>query len=376
MTSDREKTAKAILNRRTMEGGLFPSAQEVLKRLSDTGKLRLYCGYDPTGDIHIGHLVSLLLLKALARDLGHEAVVLFGDFTARIGDPTGKESVRRVLSEEEIDANMSGWDGQVAKIFGDTPYTIKHNSDWLGSMTFGDVIKLSAKVTVQQMLARDMFQSRLKNDRPIHLNEFLYPLAQGYDSVAMQVDGEVGGSEQTFNMLVGREFSKEILGKDKIVLTTPLIINAKTGKKMSKSEGEIIAVSDLPQEIRRKVLDLDDGVTTSIFKLCTEKPQEWLDEHFDDDPRELKEELAAELIRMCYGSEAVEEAKEAVEVGPAGPILEVLKAAGAASTATAAKTLITQKSVHLNGKQVDRWDISVNGGDVLKVGKGKLFKVK
>ncbi len=382
MTPDRTEVARAILRRRTAEGGVYPSLDEGIRRISEPDHLLFYSGYDPTGaDIHIGHSVSLLLMKALARDLGHTVVVLFGDFTARIGDPTEKETARKVLSEEEIHENMSTWDKQIATLFGDVPYTIRYNSEWLAGMSFADVIKLSAKVTVQQMLARDMFQDRLKKERPIYLNEFLYPLAQGYDSVAMRVDGEVGGSEQTFNMLVGRDFSKEMLGKDKLVLATPLIINAKTGKKMSKSEGELIALTDTPQEIRRKILDMDDGVIKSLFELCTEKEQGWIDQRqaavdAGENPRRFKEELAAELVRMYYGEEAVGQAVEAIEVEGVGSPLQTLVAAGVISSMTAGKNLIKEGAIKINDKTISQWDIPEKQGDIIKVGKGKLIKIK
>ena len=237
MSQSRSEFAASIIARRTAQNGLYPSHDDVVRRLAEEQHLVLYAGYDPTGpNIHIGHSVGLLLLKALARDLGHSVVVLFGDFTARIGDPTGKESARRMLSEDEIADNVRTWDQQIAALFGDVPYTIKRNSEWLDAMTFTDVIKLSATVTVQQILVRDMFQERMKQSKPIYLNEFLYPLAQGYDSVAMRVDGEVGGLEQTFNMLVGRELEKELLGKDKLVIGTPLIVDPKSGIKMSRSQ--------------------------------------------------------------------------------------------------------------------------------------------
>jgi tyrosyl-tRNA synthetase len=376
MSSDRIETAQKILRRRTAEGGVYPSFDDVAKRIAESRALVFYSGYDPTGDqIHIGHSVSLLLMKALARELGHSVIVLFGDFTARIGDPTGKESTRRTLTEEEIEQHMSTWDKQIAALFGDVPYSIKYNSEWLGGMTFSDVIKLSAKVTVQQMLARDMFQERIKNERPIYLNEFLYPLAQGYDSVAMRVDGEVGGSEQTFNMLVGREFSKELIGKDKMVLSTPLILNSKTGKKMSKSEGELIALTDSPQEIRRKILDVDDGVVRSMFELCTETDQHWIDEHASDDPRQLKEELAAELIRMYHGADAVQSATTATEITATGALDSVLKESGLAASMSAAKKLIDQHGVLVNGVIADRWDLEIKRGDELRVGKGKFVRV-
>lgn len=378
---ERLTKARAILQRRTSVGGVYPSLDDAARRIADSAQLVFYSGYDPTGDaIHIGHSVSLLLMKALARDLGHSVIVLFGDFTARIGDPTEKESARKVLSEEEISEHMRTWDSQIATLFGDVPYTIEHNSEWLSGMSFADVIRLSSRVTVQQMLARDMFQERIKKERPIYLNEFLYPLAQGYDSVAMRVDGEVGGSEQIFNMLVGREFSKELLGKDKLVLATPLILNSKTGKKMSKSEGELIALTDSPQEIRRKILDVDDGVVKSMFELCTEKEQSWIDERSGaieagENPRQWKEELAGELIRMYHGDAAVAQAAGAIEVQGRGLLLQTLLDAGIIQSMTAGKNLIKEGAVRVHDEVITQWDVPVKPGDMIKVGKGKLLQV-
>lgn len=373
MAPSRTDIAAAILARRTAPNGVYPSIEDVTRRLADPQQLVFYSGYDPTGPfIHIGHSVSLLLMKALARDLGHSVIVLFGDFTARIGDPTGKESARRMLSEEEISENVLTWDQQIAALFGDVPYTIKRNSEWLDAMTFTDVIKLSATVTVQQLLARDMFQERMKQSRPIYLNEFLYPLAQGYDSVAMRVDGEVGGLEQTFNMLVGREFERELLGKDKMVLGTPLIVDAKTGIKMSKSEGELIALTDSPQEIRRKILAQDDSVIETMFRLCTEVPEEKI---HTADPRQAKEELAAELIRMYHGEGAVAQAEQAISITATGALASVLKESGLAKSMSDAKTLISQGAVSVNGEVKKEWDYDVKKGDEIKVGKGKFVKV-
>lgn len=376
MTSDRAEITERILRRRVSPDGVYPSREEVVKRLAANDHLALYAGYDPTGpDIHIGHSVSLLLMKELARDLGHSITVLFGDFTARIGDPSGRTTARKPLSEEEILGNLATWERQIAALFGDVPYTIRRNSEWLDPMTFADVIKLSSSVTVQQMLARDMFQERLKQDLPIYLHEFLYPLMQGYDSVAMRVDGEIGGNDQIFNMLVGREFEKKLLGKDKMVLAVPLIVNARTGRKMSKSEGELIAVSDSPQEIRRKILATDDGVTETLLRLCTEREEEWIEAHKTDDPRSLKEELAAELVRMYHGEAAVSEAASAEEVARSGPLDKVLKEAGIVASASEAKRLIEQGAVEVNGTTVTDWHHEVNRGDTLRIGKGKFVKI-
>ncbi len=382
MSTDRLNIAREILKRRTVPTGLFPSEAAVADRLASAEPLTLYAGFDPTApDIHIGNSIALLLLKALARDLGHTVVVLFGDFTARIGDPTGKDAVRRVLSAEEIEENTTTWDAQIATIFGDVPFTIRRNSEWSDRMTFADLIKLSARVTVQQMISRDMFQERLKHERPIHLNEFLYPLAQGYDSVAMRVDGEVGGSDQIFNMLVGREFSKELLGKDKLVIATPLLVDPKSGKKMSKSEGGLISVQDSPQEIRRKVLDIDDGLIRTVFQLCTEVPQSDIDAwqpegRQAEKPREAKEALARELIRMYHGASAVGSAQQATGVAASGPLDRVLKDAGIAASLGEAKRLIEQGGVQINGVRAERWDAPVKPGDEIKVGKGKFLKAE
>jgi len=363
----------SILKRRTEPGAVYPSLEEAIRRIAQTGRLVFYAGYDPTGPhIHIGHSVSLLLMKELARDLGHEVIVLFGDFTARIGDPTGKESARRMLGEDEIEENTRTWDRQIAALFGDVPYTIKRNSEWLDAMTFANVIALSSSVTVQQMLARDMFQDRIRQSRPIYLNEFLYPLAQGYDSVALRVDGEIGGVEQTFNMLVGREFERELLGKDKLVLGTPLIVDARTGIKMSKSEGELIALTDSPQEIRRKILAQDDSIIATMFRLCTEVPEDRIDV---SDPRAAKEALAVELIRMYHGEAAVSAATEDIKITATGPLDKVLKEAGLAKSMTEAKTLISQGATIVNGETQKRWDYEVKKGDRIQVGKGRFITI-
>ncbi|MBX4211545.1 MAG: tyrosine--tRNA ligase, partial [Candidatus Yanofskybacteria bacterium] len=291
------KGIETVLDRRIEN--VFPSRDNAVRRLQEE-TLEVYLGIDPTSpELHLGHTVPLLFLKNL-HELGHKIIILIGDFTARIGDPTGKESARKALSGEEIEANMKTYLKQVHRILPSGSFEVKYNSTWLEPLNFGDLIKLASNVTVQQMIVRDMFQERIKQEKPIYLHEFLYPLAQGYDSVAMKVDGEVGGNDQTFNMLVGRELEKTLLQKEKLVFATKLITNREGGKKMSKSEGEVIALTDEPQEIRRKVLALDDGIIASIFQLCTEKDMDWIREQ-NSDPRAFKEALAEELIAMYHG---------------------------------------------------------------------------
>jgi tyrosyl-tRNA synthetase len=370
---ERQNIVERILDRRVQN--LFPSRDEVVARLAASEPLQIYWGIDPTGDqVHIGHTVPLLLLRDLA-DLGHSITLLIGDFTARIGDPTGKSTARVSLTGEQVQENMMTYLDQVKKVLSDRSFAVAYNSEWLSGLGLEQVLKLMSMVTVQQMIQRDMFQERLKADQPIYLNEFLYPLMQGYDSVALRADGEVGGNDQTFNMLMGRDLEKTLLQKNKIVLATHLLADPVTGKKMSKSEGPLIALNDSPQEIRRKVLALDDSLTKTVYTLCTAKEQEWIDQQ-SSDPRAFKESLAAELIRMYHGEAAVTHAEEAIEVSVTGPLDKVLKESGLASSMSEAKRLIDQGGITVNGVKASQWDLEIKSGDELKVGKGKFVKVK
>ena len=270
-----EAQIRTFLTRRAE--AVFPSLNQALTCFKKGKPLRIYWGIDPSRpEIHIGHTISLLWLKELAA-LGHKPILLIGDFTAQIGDPTGKDATRPALTEEQIRENMKTYLEQAEKIIPRENFDVEYNSKWLKPMSFEGVLKLASHLTVQQMIQRDMFQERLKQERPIYLHEFLYPLMQGFDSVALETDGELGGSDQTFNMLVGRSLERALIKKEKLVFTTPLLVNP-NGKKMSKSEGEIIALTDEPQEIRRKILLFPDGYIKTIFTLCTEKDIAWIEE--------------------------------------------------------------------------------------------------
>lgn len=370
MTTDNRLTTVTQALKRRIENA-FPSLQEAAERLAREEGLTMYFGIDPTGPrVHIGHTVPLLLLADLVR-LGHKAILLVGDFTARIGDPTDKEAARTALSVEQVAENMASYTEQIRRVIPGIEFEVRHNSEWLSTLTMEQVLRLTGKVTVQQMLARDMFQERLKSEKPIYLSEFLYPLMQGYDSVALRVDGEVGGNDQTFNMLVGRDLERELIGKDKLVLATRLLVDAASGKKMSKTEGGLIAISDSPQEIRRKVLALNDATTQTVFELCTDKPADWIREHTED-PRAFKEALADELVRMYHGDNAVTEAHKPAEAAASGPLADVLVAIGIAGTASAAKKLISQGAVAVNGEVVKEWKYETKAGDEIRAGKGKF----
>ena len=376
---ERAQQVEQLLQRRTETA--YPSREVMVQRLSGDEKLTFYLGIDPTGsDLHLGHTIPLLVLRDLAK-LGHDVVLLIGDFTARIGDPTGKNSARVALSVEDIESNMSTYVRQVEKILEPGTFRVQYNSEWLGALTMGEILRLAGMVTVQQMIQRDMFQERIKAEKPIFLNEFMYPLMQGYDSVALRTDGEVGGNDQTFNMLMGRELEREILGKDKLVLATRLLVDAASGKKMSKSEGTLIAVNDSAQEIRRKILAVDDGMIREFFLLCTDVPMTTVDGwhkegHAPENPREAKEALAGELIRMYQGEAAITDATKAEEIALHGTLDKALKEAGIVTSSSEIRRLVEQGGVHINGTRVERWDVALHSGDEIKIGKGKFFKVK
>jgi tyrosyl-tRNA synthetase len=377
--TERAVLVEQLLKRRIEAA--YPSREVVAERLAGPEKLMFYLGIDPTGsELHIGHTIPLLVLRDLAA-LGHETVLLIGDFTARIGDPTGKAAARTALSAEDIERNMRTYVQQAQRILTPGSFRVAYNSEWLSTLTMQEVLRLTSMVTVQQMIQRDMFQKRLKEEKPIYLNEFLYPLMQGYDSVALRTDGEVGGNDQTFNMLMGRELSREMLGKDKIVLSSRLLIDASSGKKMSKSEGTLIAVNDTAQEIRRKILATDDGMIRTLFELCTDVSSPHIDEWQAEgepprNPREAKEALAAELIRMYHGDEAVGAAADAQEIHASGPLDKTLIEAGVAASASAVRRLVEQGGVQLNGERIERWDAELKPGDRIRVGKGRFLKIK
>ncbi len=379
MTRASKERVEDMLSRRIEN--VFPSREEAIERLSAGKPLRIYMGFDPTGpNLHIGHTVPFIFLKQLM-ELGHKPVVVLGDFTARIGDPTGKDVVRTPLTEKQVVEHMGTYIQQLGRVIPADDLEVRYNSEWLRGMALKDVIELASRMTVQQMLAREMFQERLKKERPIFLHEFLYPLMQGYDSVALDIDGEVGGNDQTFNMLVGRDLIQELRGKDKLVFAAKLLVNTATGKKMSKTEGEIVALNDSPQETRRKILDTDDGVIRSMFELCTERDTGWIQEHVSDEavrqhPRELKEELSDELVRMYHGEDSISEARTPIAIKGADMTLaEFLVAAKTARSRGEAKALIEQRAILIDDQVVTDWNFKLPTGAHVKVGKGKFFIV-
>lgn len=296
--------------------GVYPSVTAFEKVLKSGKRLRLYNGIDPTGSqLHLGHTVQLRKLRQF-QDLGHEVILLFGSFTAMLGDPTGKDKARRSLTREQVIENTKNYKKEAAKILnftGPNAAKIKMNHEWLDTMTLRDFVTLSHEVTVPRLLERDMFDRRLKSGGTITMPELIYPLLQGYDSVAMDVDLEVGGSDQMFNMLMGRDLVKTLKHKEKFVLTTPLLVDS-NGHKIGKTEGNVIAISDTPDDLYGKIMALGDDSILPVFFLCTDESLEQIAEmeraiKKQKNPRDFKALLARIIVEMYHSKQAAHDAE-------------------------------------------------------------------
>lgn len=383
---------------------IYPSREEFLKALSER-KLVIYHGIDPTAShLHLGHSTNLLLLKKL-QELGHEIVFLVGDFTAQIGDPTGKANSRRALTKKEIRENYKTYKRQAAKILDfqskKNPVKFKFNSQWLGRMKAEEIIKLASNFTHGQMIKRKMFQERIGSGQEIYLHEFLYPLFQGYDSFALNCDAEIGGTDQTFNMLRGRDLMKMYRKKEKFVITTPLLENPKTGEKlMSKSQNNFIAIDESPREMYGKAMALPDEVIIPCLKLCTEIPlKEVLKEEENlklqrVNPRDVKTKLAQEIVRMYYGEKVAQETEEEFKKVfkekeiPSNisqiklrekslNILDLLVKVKITTSKSKAKELVLQGGVKIDDEAQKDWRkiVEIKKGMVIQSGKRKFVKL-
>ena len=296
---------------------IYPS-KEALAQVLDSGKkLKLYQGFDPTGDkLHIGHMVGLRKHRQW-QDLGHEVIFLVGDGTGEAGDPTGKKKTReRFFTSEELRANAKDYLEQAKKIVrfdGPNPIKILYNGDWLNKLTKTDILNIAQNFSVQQLIERDMFQERLKAGESINLREFLYPLLQGYDSVAMDVDLELGGSDQTFNMLAGRMLMRTMKNKEKFVMTTPLLSDSK-GVKIGKSEGNVIGLTDAPNDLFGKIMSLGDDAIVPLFTLLTDVSLVEIEKfNLKKDAMMLKKHAASLIVTQLYNGEEAKKAQESFE---------------------------------------------------------------
>lgn len=278
---------------------IYPAKEALETRLRADKPMRIYHGIDPTGPtLHIGHGVELLKLREF-QDLGHQIVLLIGDFTAMIGDPTDKTAARKKLSREEVLENCKHYIEQAGAILDITKVEVRYNSEWLSKMGFNDVLELASNFTVQQMLERDMFEKRIESKQPIYLHEFLYPVMQGYDSVALGADMETGGNDQTFNMLAGRTLLAK-QGKEKFVISVKLLTDP-TGKKMGKSEGNMVTMEDTLENMFGKVMSWPDALMELAFEICTRAPTDEYKKVLEGNPLDAKFALAAAITKIYHG---------------------------------------------------------------------------
>ncbi|ARK31737.1 tyrosine--tRNA ligase [Halalkalibacter krulwichiae] len=368
-----------------------------------TGKpLKIKLGMDPSApDVHIGHTVPLHKLRQF-QELGHEVQMLIGDFTGRIGDPTGKSETRKQLTDEEVKQNAATYVEQYGKILDMDKVTIYYNSEWLKPLQFEDVVKLAANMTVARMLERDDFEKRYKSGQPISVHEFFYPLMQGYDSVALETDIEIGGTDQKFNLLMGRTL-QEAYGQEKqVALTLPLIEGLDGERKMSKSLNNYIGIDEAPNEIFGKSMSIPDELMIKYYKLATDLPMEEIDKLETDlkegsvHPRDAKMNLGAKFVEMYHGEEAANEAKayfqtvfqkralptDIPEVQWTGEspiwIVDLLVELKMQSSKGEARRMIQNGGVKINEEKVEDVQLQVEIEDdlVLQVGKRKFMKIK
>lgn len=369
------------------------SESELLERLKEGKPMRIKLGLDPTAPhIHLGFAVVLRKLRQF-QDLGHQVVLLIGDFTARVGDPTGRSETRKVLTPEQIAENAATYREQFSLILDPDKTEVRFNSEWLLGMNFAEVITLASRTTVARTMERDDFEKRYREGLPIGLHELLYPLMQGYDSVALESDVEMGGSDQKFNILVGRTLQREYGQRSQIVFLMPILEGTDGVQKMSKSLGNYIGITEPPKEMFGKVMSIPDEVMRRYFELCTDVPMDEVDRRLQDDhPRDTKRFLGREIVALYHGQEAAEMAdQEFLRVFSQGglpnqiPLVKVerdllkdgqlyvvklLSLAGLAASNKEARRLVEQGALSIDGTRIaEVSDIPIKGGEVLKVGR-------
>jgi tyrosyl-tRNA synthetase len=289
--------------------------EDLKEKLMSGEVLRIKLGIDPTGfDLHLGHMVVIHKLKAF-QDMGHKIILLFGNFTGQIGDPTGKDKTRPMRTQEELENNAKDYLKQAAKILNIEEVEVRWNADWLAPLTFSDVVGLASNFTVSQMLERDMFKERIKNNQPISIHEFFYPLMQGYDSVPLEADVELGGTDQTFNVLAARPIQKAYGLEPQNIMTVPILVGTDGTMKMGKSTGNYIAVNDTPEDMYGKTMSVPDDLILSYFELAARAEEATLKsvkERLDSDenPRNLKMELAKAIVEIYHDAQAAEKGEE------------------------------------------------------------------
>ena len=377
--------------------------EELIKKLeksiNNNKPLKIKLGLDPSApDIHLGHTVILRKLKQL-QDLGHEIIIIIGDFTGKIGDPTGKSKMRKSLSDEEVLQNAKTYEEQVFKILDKEKTTIKFNSEWLSKLTFEDVLQLTQYTTVARMLEREDFRLRFENQRPIYLNEFFYPLMQAFDSTAIEADIEFGGTDQRFNLLSGRTLQKEIGKEPQVVIMMPLIEGLDGKNKMSKTLGNYIGIYESAKSKYQKVMEIPDELIVKYYTLLTDVSDEKIkevksklkDENIN--PRDIKMDLAREIVSLYHTAEEVDQAEERFkmifQMGQKPKDIDTINAEkenfdliqivvdkGLVSSKSEFRRLLAQDGVKINDKKITKEEFLPKEGElVVQIGKKKFIKI-
>ena len=377
-----------LLTRRVAK--ILPGREALEALIKSKKKIRLYQGFDPTfNQLHLGHTIGFRKLMDFAR-AGHEVIFLFGTGTVLAGDPSERDTGRKLITQAEIDENIKTWKEQVSKIVDFDLVTIKQNGDWLTELKLKDIINIASNISATQLFKREMFTRRIAKGDVVWYHETLYPLLQGYDSVAMDVDLEIGGTDQEFNMLVGRELQKKMNGRDKFVLTTPMI-NGTDGRQMSKSVGNCIWLTDKPEDIYNKIMAMSDSMITTYFELLTDIPMEEIKALDPNNPIENKKRLAYDITRQFHGTTGADFAQKYFEsyvqtksapddtpilnVKSDTSILEVLKAASLGVSNSDIRRTIEQGGVELDGQKITDPSTPIASGGILKFGKKTYRKI-
>ncbi len=390
-----------VISRGTVDLVPPEELKDKLERSYKSGKpLRIKQGFDPTApDIHLGHTVGIRKLRQF-QDLGHQVVVIIGDYTGMVGDPSEKNSTRPRLTHDDVMRNAKTYEQQFFKILDPAKTEVRYNGDWFSKMTFAEIMELASRFTVARMLERDDFAKRYGNQQPISIHEFFYPLMQGYDSVEIEADVEIGATEQKFNLVIGRQIQKEYGQESQIVLTLPVLEGIDGVQRMSKSLGNYIGIDEAPEEMFGKTMRIPDELIYSYFELVTDVTLEELAEirtRLEDDsvnPVLLKRRLAATLVRMYHNEQAAREAEAHFDLihkqhevpddipeykmgSGAVRLIDLMVENGMAGGKGEARRLVRQGGVKLDGETItdELLEIEANGEQILKVGKRKFLKI-
>jgi tyrosyl-tRNA synthetase len=370
-------------------------AKKIQKSINTGTPLRVKLGVDPTApDVHLGHTVVMRKLRQF-QDMGHQVVLIVGDYTAMIGDPSGRNKTRPRLSHEQVMENAKEYQEQFFKVVKKEQTEIRYNGEWLGKMSFDKIAELMSNTTVAQMLEREDFKNRYSSQKPISLHEFLYPLMQGYDSIAIKSDIEIGGTDQKFNVLCGRDLQQREAMEPQMGLFMPILLGTDGEQKMSKSLGNYVGINEPADLMYHKIYNIADALVESWFELLTDIPKEKYETLLKENILSAKKELASDIVKQYHGSAAAEAAAEkekAIHSGGELPsdtptvklnpgnygILDLLLAAGAFSSKGEARRMIQNSGVKINGNVVADQNMSIavgNGEIILQTGKRKFYRI-